>query len=161
MGIINKSNILPTTIKMISKYIPKKFFAVQAPKLTSFSEVPKIKHEALQQSDVESLIKNYNLNGWSFAVNKVNNGDKHIIQKNFVFKNFAAAFSFMDNVAYVADEMDHHPEWTNKNAEVVVNLSTHDVGNKISFKDIILAKAMENINERVAGLSGDVYPFEH
>mgnify|MGYP001951633748 CR=1 FL=1 len=48
----------------------------------------------------------------------------------------------MDNVALVADVMDHHPEWTHYENEVEVNLSTHDVGNKVSYKDLVLAKSM-------------------
>lgn len=52
----------------------------------------------------------------------------------------------MDNVALVADVIDHHPEWTNYESEVCVNLSTHDVDNKVSMKDFILAKAMVKWN---------------
>ena len=35
------------------------------------------------------------------------------LEKSFKFKNFKVAWAFMNKVAEKADEMDHHPEWSN------------------------------------------------
>jgi 4a-hydroxytetrahydrobiopterin dehydratase len=64
------------------------------------------------------------------------------MKKVYHFKNFNHCFAFMDNVAIVAEAMDHHPEWTHYDNEVEIHLSTHDAGNRISYKDLILASAM-------------------
>ena len=48
----------------------------------------------------------------------------------------------MDTVSSVIDQMDHHPDWKHVDNEVDVRLSTHDAGNNVSLKDIILARSM-------------------
>lgn len=45
-----------------------------------------------------------------------------------VFKDFAQAFAFMQRVAVIAEEMDHHPEWSNVYHKVAIALTTHDAG---------------------------------
>ncbi len=39
--------------------------------------------------------------------------DDKRIRKSFKFKGFRRAWAFMTEVALKADELDHHPEWTN------------------------------------------------
>lgn len=48
----------------------------------------------------------------------------------------------MDSVARIVDTMDHHPEWQQVDCEVDVKLTTHDAGDSVSEKDILLARAM-------------------
>lgn len=48
------------------------------------------------------------------------------IFREFVFKDFAQAFAFMQRVAVIAEEMDHHPEWSNVYNKVAIALTTHD-----------------------------------
>ena len=74
------------------------------------------------------------LEGWT--------GGDDFITKVFKFKNFIEAFSFMTNIAIVAEKMDHHPEWYNIYNRVDITLTTHDSGG-VTEKDIALAKAME------------------
>ena len=64
------------------------------------------------------------------------------LHKDFVFKNFIEAFGFMTKVAIVAQEMNHHPEWSNVFKRVCVDLVTHDVG-AISELDFTLASKIE------------------
>ena len=52
-------------------------------------------------------------------------------------------FSWMTEVALEAEKIDHHPDWTNVYSSVDVTLSTHDQ-NKLTNKDLSLAKTMEN-----------------
>lgn len=48
----------------------------------------------------------------------------------------------MDASASIIDEMDHHPNWQQIDSEVDVQLNTHDIGNNISYKDILLARTL-------------------
>lgn len=61
------------------------------------------------------------------------------LQRELVFKNFSEAFAFMQRVAKMAEEMDHHPDWSNVYNRVSIALSTHDVGG-ITALDFELAK---------------------
>ena len=74
------------------------------------------------------------LNGWT--------GGDDFITKVFKFNDFIEAFSFMTNIAMIAEKMDHHPEWYNVYNRVYITLRTHDSGG-VTEKDILLAKAME------------------
>jgi len=74
------------------------------------------------------------LDGWT--------GGDDFITKIFKFKDFVEAFSFMTNIAMIAEKMNHHPEWYNVYNRVDITLTTHDSGG-VTEKDISLAKAME------------------
>lgn len=60
--------------------------------------------------------------------------------RTFQFADFKAALAFMVRVGYDAEEMNHHPEWSNVYNRVAIRLTTHDAGNKVSAKDVMLAK---------------------
>jgi len=76
------------------------------------------------------------LPGWSVSRNG------KAIARNFVFRDFSAAFAFMTRVALLAEKMDHHPEWSNIYGKVDVMLTTHDAGG-VTRKDIAMAEALE------------------
>lgn len=65
--------------------------------------------------------------------------------KTFKFGSFREALSFMVRIGFEAEEMNHHPEWTNIYNRVVVRLNTHDAGSKVTEKDVELARRMEKI----------------
>ncbi len=67
------------------------------------------------------------------------------LSKTFEFKDFKAAFSFMTRVAMAAEEMGHHPDWSNVYNKVSINLSTHDAGNVVTDKDRQLAEIIDNL----------------
>ena len=50
------------------------------------------------------------------------------IRKRFKFSDFNAAFGFMTRVAMKAEQMNHHPEWSNVWNTVDITLMTHDAG---------------------------------
>lgn len=71
--------------------------------------------------------------------------EDHTLYKQFVFQNFSEAFSFMTRVALVAEQMDHHPKWTNTYNKVEIWLSTHDAGDIVTEKDRKLAGKIDQI----------------
>lgn len=71
------------------------------------------------------------------------------LERNFIFKNFAEAFRFMTQVAEIAENMNHHPDWQNSYNQLTIRLSTHDEG-KITEKDLSLAHAINALFTRQA-----------
>ncbi len=67
--------------------------------------------------------------------------------KEYEFEDFKEAFAFMTKVAEVAEQMNHHPWWSNVYNKVRFELTTHDAGNKVTEKDEALADAIEEIFE--------------
>lgn len=66
------------------------------------------------------------------------------IRRSFTFEDFNAAFGFMTRVALKADQMGHHPEWSNVYNRVAIRLSTHDVGG-LSKRDLALAEFVDGL----------------
>jgi 4a-hydroxytetrahydrobiopterin dehydratase len=48
------------------------------------------------------------------------------ISRNFEFKEFNQAWGFMSRVALKAEQLNHHPNWSNVYNKVDVQLWTHD-----------------------------------
>lgn len=67
--------------------------------------------------------------------------------RDFKFKNFPEAISFMVAVSFEAEKLNHHPEWRNVYSTVFVELITHDT-NSITDKDYALAEAFDAVFER-------------
>lgn len=78
------------------------------------------------------------LSGWAETAGR------DAIAKSYRFADFNAAFGFMTRVALKADQMDHHPEWSNVYNKVEIILTTHDAGG-VTDKDMALAKFMDEI----------------
>ena len=66
------------------------------------------------------------------------------IRRTFKFGNFSQAWGFMARVALLAEQQDHHPEWSNVWNRVEIVLSTHDAGG-LSSRDVALARAIDAI----------------
>lgn len=67
------------------------------------------------------------------------------LKRTFEFDNFVEAFGFMTKVAFLAEKMDHHPNWSNVYNQVIIELSTHDQGNIVTDKDRKLAAAIDEL----------------
>ncbi len=76
--------------------------------------------------------------GWTHEPNR------DAITKTFVFTNFSQAFGWMTRVAMVAEQLNHHPEWSNVYKTVEVTLTTHDV-NGLSELDFAMASKMDRL----------------
>lgn len=68
----------------------------------------------------------------------------------FVFKDFKSAFEFMTLCANFAEELDHHPDWSNSWNKVSVRLSTHSM-KALTELDITMACAMDQFALQVKG----------
>ena len=66
----------------------------------------------------------------------------------FKFKDFMEAFSFMTEVAFHAEKMNHHPNWSNVWNAVEIQLTTHDAGNIVTEKDRKLAVAIDEVYKK-------------
>ncbi len=64
------------------------------------------------------------------------------LHRRFEFKNFAEAWEFMSKVAVVAEQQDHHPDWSNSYNVVDVTLCSHDKGRTVTDRDHRLALAI-------------------
>lgn len=71
------------------------------------------------------------------------------LHKGYKFSDFNEAFGFMTRVAIKADQMDHHPEWSNVYNNVSITLTTHDAGG-VSERDVALATFIDRIAGRKA-----------
>lgn len=65
------------------------------------------------------------------------------LMREFQFRDFSEAFAFMTRVALLAEQHQHHPNWSNVYNRVSIHLTTHDAGNVVTDKDRKLAKAIE------------------
>lgn len=70
--------------------------------------------------------------------------DGRSIRRSFRFAGFAEAFGFMTQVAALAEQADHHPDWSNAWNRVDIALSTHDAGG-LTDRDFSLARAIDQL----------------
>ncbi|MEM7323978.1 MAG: 4a-hydroxytetrahydrobiopterin dehydratase [Actinomycetota bacterium] len=67
--------------------------------------------------------------------------DGEHLRAEFRFDSFVTAFGFMTEMAFQAERLNHHPEWSNVYNRVTVGLTTHDAGG-LTELDVQLATAM-------------------
>jgi len=79
----------------------------------------------------------HNQSAWA----EVNN----TLYKSFIFSDFSEAFGFMTRVALLAQQLDHHPTWTNTWNKVEIWLSTHSAGDVVTDKDRELAAGIDRL----------------
>lgn len=66
------------------------------------------------------------------------------ITRTWVFKDFSEAFAFMVRVAFLAEKMDHHPNWKNIYNKLTITLTTHDAAG-LTQKDFDLATEINKL----------------
>ena len=99
--------------------------------------------ERLSDAEIEQALER--VPGWM-----VRGGKLH---REFHFRNFNQAFGFMTRAALYLEAMNHHPEWSNVYATVVVDLVTHSADG-ITNLDFALAKKMNAISEECSVRKG-------
>ena len=70
------------------------------------------------------------------------------LKATFKFDDFIQAFSFMTEVAFIAEKQGHHPNWSNVWNTVSFELTTHDAGNTVTEKDHLLADTITAVYEK-------------
>lgn len=88
----------------------------------------------LARQESEQLLKK--VSGWKLAADALS------ISKQFTFKDFASALSFVDTIGAVAEAEGHHPDIALSWGRVEVTLSTHAIGG-LSENDFILAAKID------------------
>jgi len=94
--------------------------------------------EPLEKNKIEEELKS--LSGWKFEEDK--------LKKEFSFENFKESMAFITLISYEAEDQVHHPEIFNVYSTVNIALSTHDAGDKVTEKDVSLAKSIENVAQK-------------
>jgi 4a-hydroxytetrahydrobiopterin dehydratase len=70
--------------------------------------------------------------------------DAHLLTKHFAFKDFKETIGFVNKVATIAEEEQHHPDLTVSYGGVTVELMTHAIGG-LSENDFIVAAKIDEI----------------
>lgn len=91
----------------------------------------------LTRNEVEKLLRE--IPRWSI-------GDR-TIEREFRFKDFRQAMDFVNSVAAIANEQDHHPDLFISYNKVQVTLSTHSIGG-LSLNDFIVAARIDLAADR-------------
>jgi 4a-hydroxytetrahydrobiopterin dehydratase len=66
--------------------------------------------------------------------------DNTLIRRIFKFKNYYETMAFVNDVAMIAHQQDHHPEMNLSYNRCTVEYSTHSVGGLSAFDFICAAK---------------------
>ena len=86
----------------------------------------------LKQDQISSLLQQ--LDGWT--------QHKQVIDKTFAFNNYYQTMSFVNAVAWISNQQDHHPELTVNFNKCKVEYSTHSVEG-LSENDFVCAAKVD------------------
>jgi 4a-hydroxytetrahydrobiopterin dehydratase len=92
---------------------------------------------ALSKEEIRKMLKS--MPEWSLAGNA--------IHRKFALKSFMAAIAFVNRIAEVAEQANHHPDITVNYSQVIISLSTHSESG-ITQKDFQMAEAIDKIYAR-------------
>ena len=95
-------------------------------------EDPKLTNE-----DIKSLLKQ--VIHWQISK------DRNLIYKDFKFKNYYETIAFVNTVAWIVHQQNHHPEITISYNTCHIEFSTHSIKG-LSLNDFICAALINNIN---------------
>lgn len=70
--------------------------------------------------------------------------EKNALTRTLEFEEFNEAIDFVNDLAEIAEEAQHHPEITIRHTRVGLKLTTHDAGG-VTELDIELAQRVDNL----------------
>jgi len=88
----------------------------------------------LTELQIRSMLQD--LTGWEY--------EENTIHTSFEFKDFKDTFSVMTRIAFEAEQLNHHPAWSNVYNVLHISLSTHDIGG-VTTNDFKLAKIIDDL----------------
>ena len=94
----------------------------------------------LKEDEIKQSLKS--LNGWKHENDK--------LKKEYSFDDFREAMTFITRISFEAEDQVHHPEIFNVYNTVNIALTSHDAGDKVTNKDVKLAKTIETISNNFA-----------
>ena len=89
----------------------------------------------LSAEQVRSALRE--LEGWTY--------DDGRLTKTYRFGGFAEAIAFIVRLAFEAEKHNHHPDLRNVYNRVEIALSTHEAGDRVTERDIRLARAIDGL----------------
>lgn len=98
---------------------------------------PKEGLSALEQADIAHYLEQ--LDGWHAVP------DSDAIQREFRFKDFYQTIAFVNALAWIANNEDHHPDLEVGYNRCLVRYTTHAVDG-LSLNDFICAARIDNLN---------------
>ena len=94
----------------------------------------------------EKIAKELDNSGWELKDGK--------LTKLFQFQSFINAIDFVNEIATIAERLDHHPIITINWKTVKLSLKSFDV-DAITNRDINLAKKIQKLNDQMEKLNGN------
>ena len=64
------------------------------------------------------------------------------LHRTWEFADFAEAWGFMERVSVIAENLQHHPDWSNSWNRVDVIVTTHSAG-RLTHLDVAFAEAVD------------------
>jgi 4a-hydroxytetrahydrobiopterin dehydratase len=92
--------------------------------------------QKMQENEIVQLLKSHP--DWTY------NQDKRLIEKAFSFKSYLKTISFVNAIAWLANNENHHPDLIVSFGKCIVQLTTHDE-NGVGKKDFLLAKKIDDL----------------
>jgi 4a-hydroxytetrahydrobiopterin dehydratase len=111
--------------------------------LAQLKPTPQHNNNAFTRAEIDSHL--LVMKGWTLVKEK--------IQKEFTFKNYYETIAFVNVVAAISHQTDHHPDLSVYYNRCVVAFNTHDVENGkggISINDFICAARIDTFNATAA-----------
>jgi 4a-hydroxytetrahydrobiopterin dehydratase len=90
--------------------------------------------DTLSQEQIAAVLGD--LDGWGL--------DGETFTRTFRFADFVHAVGFVEHLAEVAEEQQHHPDIDIRYNKVTLHLSSHDAGG-VTMRDVRLAQAIQRL----------------
>lgn len=100
----------------------------------------------LSNHDVRKNIAELNKSSWELKDGK--------LVKSFQFPSFIKAIDYVNEIAIIAERLDHHPIITINWKTVKLSLKSFDV-DAITNRDIVLAKEINKLEDQLKKIEGN------
>ncbi|MBI3116769.1 MAG: 4a-hydroxytetrahydrobiopterin dehydratase [Thaumarchaeota archaeon] len=94
----------------------------------------------LSESHIKGRLKG--LHGWKYRNN--------FLTKAFEFKTFMAGIRFVNDIAAIAEKLDHHPDIHIRWTTIKLSVQSHDEGG-VTSRDVRLVTEIEKFLHRKTG----------